>query len=250
MLNLSIVIPAYNERLRLQKTLPALIPWAARHFDNYEIIVVNDGSIDDTHITAYEYGCRVIENDHYGKAYAVMTGITYAWFDYILVMDADMPVRLNTTLPLIADLINNQSDVVYGSRGLNRPGAPMWRKSMAMGMVYARNIILPGMNIVDTQCGVKAMKSWVAHQVVSNLAVYSYRSFANGDHVPGVQAGWDVEFAYVCNRLGYKIREMPVDWKHQKTNRVGLADGIKAFQDLILIRAAESSGLYSHPVLA
>jgi glycosyltransferase involved in cell wall biosynthesis len=251
MYDLSIVIPAYNESARLAMTLPRVVNWAAKSFDRYELLVVDDGSADYTAYVARSFGARVIDQDHLGKAFAVMNGIIYAHYPFTLVLDADVPVKLDTVLPLVSQVVENRVSVCYGSRGMNRPGSPAWRKLMARGMVYTRKFILPELGpIVDTQCGCKAFVTLDAINVINNLAVFGWSAFKRGEHVPGVQAGFDVEFLYVAQRLGLRCTEWAVDWKHEKTNRVGLRDAVKGFQDLLLIRAAASSGMYNRLVIA
>ena len=250
-MSITIVVPAYNEQTRISANMLALNSWCAKHWRYYEVLVVDDGSTDHTRQLAREAGCNVLHVSHRGKGAALTSGILAAKHEIVLLLDADLPCPLNHMLPLISEVMVNQSDIAIGSRGLDRPDAPAWRKMMAIGMVAARKLIVPRLGrFTDTQCGVKVVRKSVGIQLINNMVVYRYDQLGTVQK-PSVQAGWDVEFLYLAALLDYRIREMPIEWLHQPTNRVSLRDGIDAIQDLLLIRAADMAGRYHHhPVIA
>ena len=213
---LSVVIPAYNEEPRLEDTLARVCGYLARQGHGYEVLVVDDGSADDTVTVALRYsdfGVRVISLGlNQGKGAALRRGVLESQGERVLISDADLstPIEdLETLAPHLA-----KSPVVFGSRAvagakLNKR-QPFYRE--LMGKVFNLMIRLAGIHgIADTQCGFKLLDGKVARQL---FALMTTPGFA-----------YDVELAWLAQRFGYSIAEVGVTWENSPASKV------KVFRD-------------------
>ena len=244
---LSIVIPAYNEEMNIR--LGALDK-VARYLEHkeyaWEVIIVDDGSTDMTKRLLSEFvkenkGFNVIFNPHQGKAATVISGMLASKGDIVLFTDLDQATPLNQLEKLLPYFLKGY-DVVIGSRSKDRIGAPLLRKVMAQGFMMLRSFGLGLTGIVDTQCGFKAFRREVAHDVFKMLLRYG-----NNHEVTGsmVTAGFDIEILFVAKRKGYSIKEVPVEWHYVETRRVNpIRDSFQGIMDIIAIRVNSLKGLY------
>lgn len=239
----SIVIPAYNEEATIRAgKLQRVSKWLAEQQVSAELIVVDDGSKDETASLARTIADRVITIPHSGKAAALVAGITQARGEAVLLTDMDQATPITEACKVL-DLLPHLADIAVGSRGLVRRGAPVRRYVLSWGQVVLRTLLL-GLRITDTQCGFKAMLRLVAQDVLDNLVIYRPERLHNLV-VPSVTSGFDVEFLFVAKRLGYRIREVPVEWNYQETRRVNLMrDAWRGIGDLARIRAMALGGKY------
>lgn len=214
---------------------------------NYEVIVVDDGSKDGSIEFVQKFlkdnkKFKLIANPHLGKAGAVTTGMLAAEGEYVLFSDMDQatPIEeVNNLLPFFS----KGFDVVIGSRNSSRKGAPWTRALMAKGMILTRSIIVGLPGISDTQCGFKIFTQEAAKEIFSKMEKL-HQGFKK---IKGssVSAGFDVEFLYLSEKLGYKIKEVPVEWLYVETRRVSpIKDSIDAVIDLIKIKLNSFSGKY------
>jgi dolichyl-phosphate beta-glucosyltransferase len=231
---LSIVIPAYNEAgsIRAGK-LARVTDWLAEQEYLSELIVVDDGSQDETAELAEAKGVRVERIQHAGKAAAIVAGIQAARGEIVLFTDMDQATPISEASKLLHS-IETQSSVAIGSRGLVRAGAPAGRYVLSWGQILLRYILL-GVRIKDTQCGFKAFTRTAALEVLKHLKVY-HPTRQGALQGPSVTSGFDVEFLVVANRLGHRICEVPVQWNYQETRRVRLVrDAFRGMRDLVRI---------------
>jgi dolichyl-phosphate beta-glucosyltransferase len=240
---LSIVIPAYNETsaIRAGKLYRVSIWLAAQPFAS-ELIVVDDGSLDDTARMAESIADKVIRISHAGKAAALVAGMQQASGKVILFTDMDQATPIVEATKLLR-AISQSADVAIGSRGLARPGAPVGRYLLSWAQVILRTMLL-GLRIADTQCGFKAITHTAAHDILNHLRLYhpSRTSVIQG---PSVTSGFDVEFLFVARRLGYRVQEVPVMWNYQDTRHVSLARDIwRGIRDLLGILVSDLRGSY------
>ena len=240
---LSVVIPAYNEASALRAgKLAHAAGWLRAQPMATELIVVDDGSLDETAALAKSAADRVITIEHAGKAAAIEHGISQAAGEVVLFTDMDQATPI-TEAPKLLTLIQQGADVAIGSRGLDRPGAPMARNLLSWGQMTLRNVLL-GMKITDTQCGFKAMKRLAALDILDHLRLYhpARMKLIQG---ASVTSGFDVEFLFVAGRLGYRIAEAHVEWNYQETRRVRIIkDALRGMRDLANIRLADWQGQY------
>lgn len=244
---LSVVIPSYNEMANLQK---GILDKVERFLDkkhyNYKVIVVDDGSDDGSleFVKKFTHDNKkfgVIENSHTGKAGAVTSGMLSARGDYILFTDMDQAVPIEEVEKCLP-YISGEYDVVIGSRNRRR-GAPLSRRIMSRGMILLRTLIVGLPNIRDTQCGFKMFRRDVAQNIFSKLKEihHGYRTI----HGSSVTAGFDIEVLYLTEKLGYKIKEVPVEWLYVETRRVNpVKDSIEGFFDLLKIKRNIMRGVY------
>jgi dolichyl-phosphate beta-glucosyltransferase len=232
---LSVVIPAYNEALRLPATLARVKEHLGRLGVAHEVVVVDDGSTDATSEVARAAGegVRVLRHEpNRGKGYAVRRGMLAATGARRLLTDADLSTPIEELAKLEAAL-DGGCDVAIGSRAI--AGArievhqPAYRE--AMGRLFnrlVRVLLLPGLH--DTQCGFKLFSARAAEAAFAAAALDGF--------------SFDVEALYVARQRGLRIAEVPVTWRNDAATRVGLGGGAAAFVDLLRIRLRAWRGAY------
>jgi len=245
---LSVVIPSYDEMANLQKgVLDRVEHFLSKKQFSYEVIVVDDGSTDGSVDFVKKFSLtnpnfKLIENSHLGKAGAVTAGVLSSKGDYVLFSDMDQatPIEeINKLLPYF----DEGYDVVIGSRKSQRKGSPWTRKLMAKGMVFLRTFLIGIHGISDTQCGFKMFKKDTAQKLFKIIN----KLHKNFDAISGsnVSAGFDVELLFIAENLGYKIKEVPVNWLYVETRRVNpIRDSIAGVIDLIKIKIKDLRGEY------
>jgi glycosyltransferase involved in cell wall biosynthesis len=238
-LTYSIVVPAYNESGRLRPTLDALLRFIQEENWDAEILVVNDGSKDDTAQVVREYGklhpqVLLLENPgNRGKGYSVRNGMLHARGDICLFTDADLSSPIEEARKLLAALAQG-ADVAIGSRWLKSElqteRQPLYRQ--AFGRIY--NLVLRiflGMRFVDTQCGFKVFTRNAAQRIFPLQRIERW--------------GFDPEILYLAHRAGLRIDEVPVVWAHSEGTRLNpVRDGIRMFGEVLRIRWYAVIGAY------
>ncbi len=245
---LSVVIPCYNEEqnIRLGSLDKVAHYMEHRNKHPWEVTIVDDGSTDASSELIKEFinsnpHFKLLENPHQGKAGTVVSGMLSARGKYVLFTDLDQATPINQ-LEKLLPWIHNGYDIVIGSRNNRRAGAPFIRRLMGPGFMLVRNIILGLKGIEDTQCGFKLFKKEVAQDIFGRLKLYKNHKSTSG---PRVTAGFDVEVLYVATKLGYKIKEVPVEWHYVDTRRVSpLMDSLDALVDILRIKFNSFQGLY------
>jgi dolichyl-phosphate beta-glucosyltransferase len=246
--SLSVVIPSFNEEtnIRLGAVDKVILYLEKQHYP-WEILIVNDGSTDQTRelldeISAGNQRIKVIHNPHQGKAATVITGIMQAKFDIVLFTDLDQATPIDQVEKLLS-WFDSGYDIVIGSRNSSREGAPLLRIIMARGFMFLRSFILGLHGISDTQCGFKAFKRIVAHKLFQKLLLYGSGKTVSGSMVT---AGFDIELLYLAMKMGFRIKEVPVEWHYVETRRVNpVTDSIQGIGDIIRIRLNTMQGKYS-----
>jgi dolichyl-phosphate beta-glucosyltransferase len=245
---LSVVIPAYNEERRLPQTLQSVVDYLARQSYVSEVIVVDDGSHDQTVqvvelFRAAHPRVALIRNDHRGKGYAVRTGMLAAQGHIVLFSDAD----LSTPIEEIDELLpwfEHGYGIVIGSRegsGAKRIHEPFYRHMM--GRVFNFVVrLLTVRGIDDTQCGFKAFQDDVARDLFTRMKLYG----ENAQAVTGsMVTGFDVEVLFIGYKSGYKIKEVPVEWRYGIESKVNpLKDSFELFRDVLRVRWNDLRGMY------
>lgn len=246
----SVVIPAYNEERRLPQTLMRVSEYLATQTYPSEILVVDDGSSDNTtgvvEAFAVEHPTvKLIKNDHRGKGYTVRTGMLAAQGHIVLFSDADLSTPIEE-LEKLLPWFERGYDIVIGSRegaGANRIKEPFYRH--IMGRVFNFIVqLLTVRGIEDTQCGFKAFRDEVAQDVFSRMLLY-------GDNAQKVSGGmvtaFDVEALFIGYKSGYRIKEVPVQWRYGTETKVNpLKDSYRNFRDVLLVRWNDMRGLYNN----
>lgn len=242
---LSVVIPSYNEEYNLRTgVLGSVNDYLSKQKYTWEVIVVDDGSVDETAKIAEEFsknhsGFRVLKEPHRGKGGTVITGMLSAKGEVVLFSDMDQATPIDQVEKII-NKIKEGHDVVIGSRK-GREGAPIVRKVMAYGFSVLRYLFLQ-LPYKDTQCGFKAFKNEASKEIFKRLKVFKDNGKMQG---ASVSAGFDLEILYVANKLGYKIIDVPVDWHHKEGTKVNpIKDSYEGFRDLLKVKINAISNKY------
>lgn len=248
-MDLSIIIPAYNEEMRLPATIAETRAFLETLPITWEIIVADDGSTDGTGDFAAEAErecehVRHLRLPHGGKALAVRAGIRAARGDHIIFTDADLATPIRYTSEAYR-LLESEYDVVIGSRegiGAERQGEPIHRHWMGRLYNYVvQAVLLPG--IRDTQCGFKGFRRNVAVDLFNSSVLYP----EGGREVKGpLVTGFDVELLFIARKRGYSICELPVVWKHVSGSKVRPGvDGLLMLKDVFQVRLNSIRGRYA-----
>jgi len=215
MTSISIIIPCYNEENNIRGgVLEQVYRFLIKQQLIWEVIICNDESTDNSLKLAQDFsskhkGFRVLDLTHGGKPSAVWGGIKEAKYSISLFTDMDQSTPLKELTKLLP-FFNKNYDVVIGSRGESREGNSLVRKIMAKGFLFGRRLfLLP--NIIDTQCGFKAIKTDLAKKIFPNLEFFKDKSDKKGWRV----SAFDVELLFMAQKWGYKIKEVEVNWKNE-----------------------------------
>jgi glycosyltransferase involved in cell wall biosynthesis len=248
---LSIVIPAYNEEKRIERTLDDVLRFLESQSYRAEVIVVDDGSSDGTariatdRISGYRsagHEMRVLTNKpNRGKGYSVKRGLTEACGEIVLFTDADLSSPITEAPKVIDPIAEKHADVTLGSRALNREmiGVHQPRMREIGGIVFNLCMrTITGLKFKDTQCGFKAFRRECALPVFALQRVDRF--------------GFDPEVLYIAKKQGNRLLEVPVVWNHceggELQNKLNyLLDSINMFADLIRIRFNDIAGRYKNP---
>ncbi len=234
--DLSIVVPAYNEERRLPSTLVDMIDYLDSGNRSYEIIVVDDGSVDGTSDVVHKFErirpqvrlIRVPKN--YGKGHAVRTGVLNAHGRVVLFADADGATPIRELERLESQLVTG-TEVVIGSRALSssdtRVTTRWYRKYLGRIFNFVVNIlILP--NIADTQCGFKLFSARAAKYLFERQSSDGF--------------SFDVEVLYIARRAGLAIAEVPINWNNVPGSKVNLIlDSARMLGDIVLYKVRHRS---------
>lgn len=242
---LSVIIPAYNEEASIRRGVLEKVYEYLTHQDyTWEILVVDDGSEDKTAVLSEKFaklhdGMRVLKEKHRGKGGTVIAGVLAAKGEVVLFTDMDQATPIDQ-LERVLPKIEEGYDVVIGSRS-GRKGAPMIRKAMAYGFSFLRLIVLR-LPFKDTQCGFKIFKKDAAEMIFKRMKIFNEKNQTSG---ASVSAGFDLEILYIARKLGLKIAEVPVIWRHQEGTKVNpIRDSLEGFRDLVKVRLNALQGRY------
>lgn len=239
----SIVIPAFNESARLPATLDALYACMNRSGWSAEVIVVNDGSTDDTAEIVRkrahsEPTLKLLQNPgNRGKGYSVRHGMLAATGKYLLFTDSDLSSPIAEAEKLFAALASGY-DIAIGSRWLDgrssqtRP-QPIYRQFFGRCFNLTTRMIM-SLPFADTQCGFKAFTRKAAMDVFALQTIEGW--------------GFDPEILFIAMEHGYKIKEITVQWAHDARTRMSyLRNGVQMLAELLTIRWNALCGRYSKP---
>jgi len=235
---LSIVIPSFNEELRLPVTLAQVSAYIRASKRETEVIVIDDGSTDRTADVANSFRgeiqrLRVVANKkNRGKGYSVRHGMLEARGRVVLFTDADLSAPIDETDKLLAALADH--DVAIGSRALNRSlisvRQSVFRESAGIIFNFIVRAILR-LPFVDTQCGFKAFRRERCRVIFQQQRIERF--------------GFDPELLYLARHHGLSAVEIPVRWAHSPATKVSMwRDSIQMFLDVFIIRWNALTGRY------
>lgn len=240
--SLSIIIPAYNEASRIGRTLRETFAYLNEHEGDSEVLVVDDGSDDETVKVAEDIfvamsGCadaRVIRlQTNRGKGNAVRTGLLAARATVALFSDADLSTPIAEAQKLIAPIRAGRYDLVFGSRALNRTLIGVrqpWMREQS-GRIFNQVMgLMTGLQYRDTQCGFKAFRMDVARPIIEQARIDGF--------------GFDVELLYLARKAGLRLLERPVRWDHNEGSHVHIVrDSLRMFAAIVPLRRRRLRGL-------
>ena len=241
-LSLSIIIPAYNEGARIGKSLQSVFAYLNEQAYESEVVVVDDGSSDDTSevaersfAAAGRVRARLIRVEpNRGKGHAVRAGLLAAEAPVALFSDADLSTPITETPKLFAPIRKGECDLVFGSRALDRSLIGVhqpWRREQGGRVVNLLVRVATGMPIWDTQCGFKAFRMDVCRPIVEAATIDRF--------------GFDIELLYVAHLAGLRLREYAVRWDHNDGSKLSpLRDGLRMLQEIFIIRRQARRGFY------
>ncbi|MDH3674776.1 MAG: glycosyltransferase family 2 protein [Anaerolineae bacterium] len=234
---MSIIIPAYDEEVRLPQTLPRIVEFIEAQDYDAEVLVVNDGSTDRTAEIVEEFSIshpciKLVEPGRGGKGHAVRAGMLKSRGQYAFLCDADLAMPI-TELPKFLPPRQNGYQIAIGSRegtGAIRYNEPSYRHFM--GRVFnllVKVLAVPGFE--DTQCGFKCFHRSVIQDLFSNQTINGF--------------SFDVEVLYIALKRGYKIVEVPIQWYYQPESKVHpIKDTVRMVRDMLRVRNNDRRGVY------
>ncbi|MBN1645143.1 glycosyltransferase family 2 protein [Candidatus Woesearchaeota archaeon] len=235
MIKLSVIIPAYNEERRILPTLYKVNTFLKNKGYDYEILVVDDGSKDETVKIVKKQGiAKIIKNPvNRGKGYSVKHGALAAKKEWVLFTDADSA----TPIEELEKFKNyaGKYEVLIGSRGMHESNIqvhqPFYRE--LPGKIFGclvKLICLKGIH--DSQCGFKLFSMRAVQNIFSKQTIDGF--------------GFDVELLFIARKKGFKIKQIPVTWINDAQTKLNIIrDSIRMFRDIILVRINDLKGKYN-----
>lgn len=227
---LSLIIPAYNEESRISGSLDKALEYFSRQDYSWEIIVVDDGSTDQTARIIENYNAKnpnitLIKQGNIGKGSAVRNGMLAAHGQYRVFTDADFSTPIYE-LEKILPILSAGTDICIGSRSIDRSMVkehqPFYREWM--GKTFNKFVqLLVFKGIVDTQCGFKGFTASAAERIFSQAKINGF--------------SFDVEVLFLAKLGKMTIKEVPIEWYNDERSKVNpISDSTRMFLELIKIR--------------
>jgi glycosyltransferase involved in cell wall biosynthesis len=246
--SISIIIPAYNEAVRLGKSLRTILEYLNNRADESELIVVDDGSSDETAKIAEQslkdagrVSAEVIRvQPNRGKGYAVRTGLLAATAPIALFSDADLSTPITETPKLVGPIERGLYDLTFGSRALDRSLIGVhqpWRREQGGRIINLIVRLATALPFWDTQCGFKAFRMSVCRPLAEAATIERF--------------GFDVEYLTVAHLAGLRLREIPVRWDHNDGSKLSVwRDTPRLIGEVRAVRLQVRRGLYDQAIAA
>ncbi len=246
---LSIVLSNYNELANLERgVLEEMYSYLKKVKFTWEVIINDDGSSDGGdkiigNFVKKHSGFKMIKGSHGGKAAGIWNGIQAANGEVVLYTDMDQSTPLKECEKLLP-WFDKGYDVVFGSRGKMRNNFSPIRQVSSWSFRTFRGFLLLH-DVVDTQCGFKALRTDVAKKIFPMLSVIkSNKTVSKGWTV----SAFDVELLFLAEKLGYKLKEVDVIWKNEDTStskqKSFIGESVDMLQQIIQVKINDLKGLY------
>jgi glycosyltransferase involved in cell wall biosynthesis len=242
----SVVVPAYNEAPRLGRTLLAIFNYLNRGDIDAEVIVVDDGSIDET-VTVVEQSfadagivkTTLMRNEvNRGKGYSVRKGLLASAGSIAIFSDADLSTPIDEISKLLTVLNSGGVAIAFGSRAIDRSLIQVhqpWRREQGGRIFNAIVRLATGLPFWDTQCGFKAFRMDVCRPIIEAGTIDRF--------------GFDVELLYVAHLAGLRLREVAVRWDHNDGSKIDFVrDSLGMFNEVRRIRRQARNGRYESAI--
>lgn len=251
--SVSVIIPCYNEGRNLERgVLDEVYQYLEKQAFAWNVIIVNDGSTDSSK-SLVERSIKdkknfiLVDIPHGGKPAGIWAGLQQATGDAVLFTDMDQSTPIHELSKLLP-WYEQGFDVVIGSRSVTRQGSSLLRKVGSFVFLALRRLFLLR-NIIDTQCGFKLSRRQAAVEVFPSLEFFRQEIKPTGWKV----TAYDVEFLYLVEKHGYRIKEVPVDWENRdRSDTKGsqgnwtryVAESINMAQEVARVKRNQLLGLY------
>lgn len=239
---LSVVIPAFNEEARIGSTLARISGYFADRNEDFEIVVVDDGSSDETVSVVSRFTeshprtlIQLLQNErNRGKGFSVRRGMLRCGGRYALLTDADLSTPIQEFEKLKNEVVDGRADIAVGSRDIEGARVEVhqsWIRENS-GKLYNLFVrVLTGLPFKDTQCGFKLFDMRWKEALFGKQRIERF--------------GFDVELLMIASKLGLTVREVPVVWRHDEGSKVHfLKDGSRMLLDLLQVRWNQFLGRY------
>lgn len=244
----SIIVPAYNEAARLGQTLRTMFDYLEEHYGDSELLIVDDGSSDDTLRVVEQQLARpshvksriIPVRPNRGKGNAVRIGLLAASAPIALFTDADLSTPMTEMAKIVEPIESGQYDLAFGSRAIDRSLIGVhqpWRREQG-GRVFNFLVrMATKLPFWDTQCGFKGFRMSVCRPIIEAATIERF--------------GFDVELLYVSYQAGLRLLEVPVRWDHNDGSKVSvMRDSLRMFNEVRTIRAQFGRGVYDNAIQA
>ncbi|MBX4187015.1 MAG: glycosyltransferase family 2 protein [Candidatus Doudnabacteria bacterium] len=239
MVKLSVIIPAYNEEKRIERTLLDVDGYLEKQNYEYEIIVIDNNSNDRTSEVVKKLEATTVQNARVilettrGKGAAVRRGMFEAKGEYCVFMDADNATPISEIEKFWTHL-ESGVEVVIGSRYQNPDTVKIKQPAYKVLLSRLSNILIQVVlipHIKDTQCGFKAFKGTAAKEIFKHVTIFGW--------------AFDMELLAIALKLSYRIKEVPVSWEEHGGSHVPLKAYLQSLRDLFIIKGNALTGKYS-----
>lgn len=238
-MKISVILPCYNEEKCIEKNIKIIYDYMNKNFKDWELLVINDGSKDNTYYLALKYinqkkddKIKIYTNiKNKGKGFSVVRGLYESEGDYFLILDCDLSTDISELSKIIR--YKDRYDMIISSRYMRK--SIIKKRQSLLRILYSRcfNLLVKmlfRLKFHDTQNGFKLM-----NRIVRNLIM-------NYSHIK--RYSFDVEHLLICKNFGLKIKEVPIIWEDKKPKKVKLKQIGNMYLDLITIKKFERLGLY------
>jgi dolichyl-phosphate beta-glucosyltransferase len=246
--SISIIVPAYNEAVRLGRSLEVMLEYLNSRVGESELIVVDDGSSDETATVAEEslkdagsVAARVITvRPNRGKGHAVRMGLLAARAPIALFSDADLSTPITETPKLVEPIERGEYDLTCGSRALDRSLIGVhqpWRREQGGRIINLIVRLATGLPFWDTQCGFKAFRMSVCRPLAEAATIERF--------------GFDVEYLTVAHLAGLRLKEIAVRWDHNDGSKLSVwRDTPRLIEEVRTVRRQARRGVYDQAIAA
>ena len=237
-MKLSVVIPAYNEEHRIEKTLFAVSEFLKKQSFEYEILVINDGSKDGTSSVVQKLAnstpnLKLVDNkDNHGKGWVTKQGMLLATGDVRLFMDADDSTKVDEVAKFLP-FFDQGFDIVIGSRRIQGSVIAVhqpWIRDLQGSLFRLIVHTLVPLSVTDSQCGFKAFSSKASQAIFPKQSIYRW--------------AFDVEVLAIARKFGFKLKEVPITWVDDSDSHVKLSGKIHMLLEVIQVRLNLWGGKY------
>lgn len=251
MISLSVVMSCYNEENNLKRgVLDEINNYLSLQPYPWEVIISDDMSTDSSLRLLQEYATEHPQFHVYpltekgGKPGGIWNSIQKARYDYVLMTDIDQSTPIGEISKFLQFL--PQTDIVIGSRGLNREGNSLLRRiGGPVFLTLRRLVLLP--QIIDTQCGFKLFRTSVAKELFPHLQFFKNGAISSGWRV----SAFDVEILFMAQKWGFQIKEVEVDWRNEDTSNTKgdnadryRRESLQMIQEIIRVKKNDIFGKY------